>query len=107
MAAGLYQLTPLKDACLLLCRVPQLFLGHHWRDGIAGAFLVGAHHGLYCAGCCASLMVVLLVVGMMNLAWMAGLSALIALEKVLPAGRLIGRLAGLALVAVGVARVIA
>ena len=107
IACGLYQLTPLKDACLLHCRVPQLFLGHHWRDGIDGAFLVGAHHGLYCAGCCASLMVVLLVVGMMNLAWMVGLSALIALEKVLPAGRLIGRLAGLALVAVGVARVIA
>src|SRR5438876_263082 len=107
VACGLYQLTPLKDACLLHCRVPQLFLGHHWRSGIDGAFLAGAHHGLYCAGCCASLMVVLLVVGMMNLAWMVGLSALIALEKVLPAGRLIGRLAGLALVAVGVARVIA
>ena len=107
VACGLYQLTPLQDACLLHCRVPQLFLGHHWRDGIDGAFLVGAHHGLYCAGCCASLMVVLLVVGMMNLAWMVGLSALIALEKVLPAGRMIGRLAGLALVAVGVARVIA
>jgi predicted metal-binding membrane protein len=107
VACGLYQLTPLKDACLVHCRVPQLFLGHHWRDGLDGAFLLGAHHGLYCAGCCASLMVVLLVVGMMNLAWMVGLSALISLEKVLPAGRLIGRLAGFALVAVGVARVIA
>jgi predicted metal-binding membrane protein len=107
VACGLYQLTPLKDACLVHCRVPQLFLGHHWRDGPDGAFLLGAHHGLYCAGCCASLMVVLLVVGMMNLAWMVGLSVLIALEKLLPAGRLIGRLAGLALVAVGVLRVIA
>ena len=107
VACGLYQLTPLKDACLVHCRVPQLFLGHHWRDGLDGAFLLGAHHGLYCAGCCASLMVVLLVVGMMNLAWMVGLSALIALEKFLPAGRLIGRLAGGALVAVGVARMVA
>lgn len=107
VACGLYQMTPLKDACLVHCRVPQLFLGHHWRDGLDGAFLLGAQHGLYCAGCCASLMVVLLVVGMMNLAWMVGLSVLIALEKVLPSGRLIGRLAGCALVAVGVARMVA
>src|SRR5262249_20616380 len=107
VACGLYQLTPLKDACLVHCRVPQLFLGQHWREGVDGAFLLGAHHGLYCAGCCAALLVVLVVGGMMNLAWMVGLSVLIALEKLLPAGRLVGRLAGWGLVAVGVARMVA
>jgi len=107
VACGLYQLTPLKDACLRHCRLPHLFLGHHWRDGLGGALLLGAHHGLYCAGCCASLMIVLLVVGMMNVAWMVGLAALIYLEKVLPAGALVGRLAGIALSAAGVARLVA
>jgi predicted metal-binding membrane protein len=98
---GLYQLTPLKDVCLRHCRVPHLFLGQHWRDGLGGALVLGAHHGLHCAGCCASIMVVLLVVGVMNVTWMVALSALIYLEKVLPAGGLVGRLAGLALCAAG------
>src|SRR3989442_162927 len=89
-----------------LCRVPLLFLGHHWRDGAGGALLLGAHHGLYCAGCCASLMVVLLVVGVMNVGWMVALSALIYLEKVLPAGGRVGRLAGLGLCAAGAARML-
>ena len=104
IACGLYQLTPLKDACLRHCRVPHLFLGHHWRDGRAGSLVLGAHHGLYCAGCCASLMIVLLVVGVMNLAWMVGLSALIFLEKALPGGIVVGRLAGIALCVAGIAR---
>jgi len=103
---GLYQLTPLKDACLRHCRVPHLFLGHHWRDGLGGALFLGAHHGLYCAGCCASIMVVLLVVGVMNLTWMVALSALIYLEKVLPAGGLVGRIAGVALCIAGAARML-
>src|SRR5262249_19846560 len=98
---GLFQLTPLKDTCLTHCRAPHLFLAPHWRDGLGGAFRMGAEHGLFCAGCCASLMVVLLVVGIMNLAWMVALSALIYLEKVVPAGRLIGRVAGVALCAAG------
>jgi predicted metal-binding membrane protein len=106
IACGIYQLTPLKDACLRHCRVPHLFLGHHWRDGPGGALLLGAHHGLYCAGCCASIMVVLLVVGVMNVAWMVALSGLIFLEKVLPAGGLIGRIAGIALCVAGIARII-
>ena len=101
---GLYQLTPLKDACLRHCQLPHLFLGHHWRDGLGGALLLGAHHGLYCAGCCASIMAVLLVVGVMNMTWMVALSALIFLEKVLPAGLVLGRLAGCLLCAAGVAR---
>jgi predicted metal-binding membrane protein len=103
---GVYQLTPFKDACLRHCRLPLLFLGHHWRDGLGGALLLGAHHGLYCAGCCAALMVVLLVVGVMNVGWMVALSALIYLEKVLPAGGLVGRLAGLGLCAAGAARML-
>ena len=107
IACGLYQLTPLKDACLRHCRVPHLFLGHHWRDGIGGAFVLGAHHALYCAGCCAAIMLVLLIVGMMNLTWMVALSLLIYLEKVLPGGMLIGRAAGFALCAAGIARVLA
>jgi predicted metal-binding membrane protein len=106
VACGIYQLTPLKDACLRHCRLPHLFLGHHWRDGAGGAFLLGVHHGLYCAGCCASLMVVLLVVGVMNLAWMIGLSALIFLEKVLPTGIVVGRVAGVVLCAAGAARLV-
>jgi predicted metal-binding membrane protein len=107
VGCGLYQLSPLKEACLRHCRVPQLFLGHHWRDGLHGALLLGAHHGFYCAGCCLSLMVVLLVVGVMNLAWMVGLSAIIYLEKVIPNGRLVGRAAGLALCGAGVWRMMA
>ena len=103
---GLYQLTPLKDACLRHCRVPQLFLGHHWRDGIGGALVLGAHHGLYCAGCCASLMLVLLVVGVMNVGWMVALSAIIYLEKILPGGLALGRLAGLALCGAGALRLL-
>src|SRR5207249_1842983 len=103
---GLYQLTPLKNACLRHCRVPHLFLGHHWRDGLGGALVLGAHHGLYCAGCCASLMMVLLVVGVMDVAWMIALSALIYLEKVVPRGALVGRVAGIALCAAGLARLI-
>ena len=104
VACGLYQLTPLKDACLRHCRSPHLFLGHHWRDGVGGALVLGAHHGLYCAGCCASLMVVLLVVGMMNVAWMVGLTGLILLEKAVPGGIVVGRAAGIWLCAVGLVR---
>jgi predicted metal-binding membrane protein len=106
VACGLYQLTPLKDACLRHCRSPHLFLGHHWRDGLGGALRLGVHHGAYCAGCCASLMLVLLVVGMMNLAWMVALSGLILLEKVVPGGMLVGRIAGVGLCAAGVARLL-
>lgn len=107
VACGLYQLTPLKDACLRHCRVPHLFLGHHWRDGVSGAFLLGAHHGFYCAGCCASLMIVLLVVGVMDVGWMIALSMLIYLEKALPAGMRLGRIAGLGLCVMGVTKLLA
>jgi predicted metal-binding membrane protein len=107
VACGIYQLTPLKDACLNHCRIPHLFLGHHWRDGLGGGFALGAHHGLYCAGCCASLMVVLMVVGLMNMAWMVGLSVVIYLEKIVPQGSWVGRAAGIALCVAGVQRLLA
>ena len=104
---GVYQLTPLKRLCLEHCRSPLSQLLHY--AGFRGPLRdlrVGAHHGLYCAGCCAALMVVLLVVGVMNVGWMVALSALIYLEKVLPAGGLVGRLAGLGLCAAGAARML-
>jgi predicted metal-binding membrane protein len=107
IACGIYQLTPFKDACLRHCRVPHLFLGHHWRDGLGGAFLLGAHHGLYCAGCCASLMIVLMVVGLMNMVWMVGLSVLIYVEKIVPRASMVVRVAGVALCAAGVQRLMA
>ena len=87
--------------------MPHLFLGQHWRDGLWGALRLGAHHGLFCAGCCLSLMIVLLVVGVMNLTWMVGLSAVIYLEKVVPEGRLVGRVTGVALGGAGLWRIIA
>jgi len=107
VGCGLYQLTPFKERCLRHCRAPHLFLGQHWRDGPGGALALGAHHGLTCAGCCASLMGALLVVGVMDLAWMIGLGLLILLEKLLPFGAWVGRAAGLALCALGVARILA
>src|SRR5579875_1215046 len=72
IAAGVYQLTPLKAACLRHCRAPLEFLTRHWRRGRRGALLMGAHHGLYCIGCCWMMMLVLFVGGVMNLAWIAG-----------------------------------
>ena len=75
VAAGIYQLTPWKSRCLSHCRSPLGFLMSRWRDGNAGAFLMGFGHGIYCLGCCWALMCVLFAVGVMNLAWVAGLTA--------------------------------
>ena len=104
MAAGLYQLTPLKTACLEKCRSPLSFLMRLWRPG-SGAARLGLTHGLYCLGCCAMLMALLFVFGVMNLAWVACLAVAVLIEKVVPGGQRIGRLAGLAVLAVGVAMV--
>jgi predicted metal-binding membrane protein len=103
LAAGIYQLTPMKTLCLSQCRSPLGFLMTSWRDGGSGAFLMGLHHGLFCFGCCAMLMILLFVFGVMNLMWVAALSLLVLLEKVLPGGRLIARLSGVAMLAAGVA----
>ncbi len=98
IAAGLYQATPLKRACLDACRSPLSFLMRLWRPGWAGAARLGLAHGIYCLGCCALLMILLFVFGVMNLIWVASLSLFVLVEKALPAGSRIG--AGAAIVAV-------
>lgn len=107
VAAGAYQLTPLKDLCLSKCRSPLGFLLNHWREGRRGALQMGFHHGAYCLGCCWGLMAVLFVVGTMNLLWMALLSAVILLEKVLGGGVALSKLVGVLLVGAGVAMIAA
>jgi predicted metal-binding membrane protein len=83
-AAAVYELTPLKDACLGKCRSPFGFLMGAWRDGVHGAGEMGAKHGLWCLGCCWALMVALFALGVMSIVWMAVVAALITVEKVLP-----------------------
>lgn len=99
--AGLYQLTPFKGACLSHCRSPLGFLMTRWRDGASGAFRMGASHGLFCLGCCWALMVVLFAVGVMNLAWVAALTVLVLIEKLTPAGLVLSRLSGVAMLGFG------
>jgi predicted metal-binding membrane protein len=99
IAAGVYQLTPLKRACLAHCRSPLGFLVGHWRDGVAGAFNMGFRHGLYCCGCCWALMSVLFAVGVMNLLWVAALTVFVFAEKFGPAGVVVARASGVAIVA--------
>ena len=79
--AGLYQLTPLKRACLRHCRTPLGFLMAEWREGPRGALAMGLRHGLYCAGCCWALMLLLFVAGVMNPVWIVVLAVAVALEK--------------------------
>ncbi len=86
VAAGVYQLTPLKRVCLKHCRTPLRFITDSWRDGRFGALRMGAGHGAFCVGCCFGLMLVLFVLGVMSLLWMAVVGALIFAEKVLPFG---------------------
>jgi predicted metal-binding membrane protein len=99
--AGVYQLTPWKDACLHRCRSPAQFLSAHWRAGRAGALRLGLLHGLYCVGCCAVLMALLFVGGVMNLLWIAGIALFVLLEKTLPLGRGGSWVSGLGLIATG------
>lgn len=101
LAAGLYQMTPLKQACLSRCRSPIGFVMGHWREGAAGALRMGVRHGLYCLGCCWVLMALLFVGGVMSLAWIGALAAYVLIEKTAPAGGWISRFAGLALIAWG------
>lgn len=104
VVAGLYQLTPLKDACLKQCRSPLSLLMQHARTlqaGVVGRLRVGATHGAYCLGCCWALMTVLVLIGMMNLAWMAAVAAVIVAEKVLTSGTVFSRAFGVLLVGAG------
>jgi predicted metal-binding membrane protein len=87
LVAAAYELTPFKDVCLSKCRSPLGFLIGSWRDGLGGALNMGARHGAWCVGCCWALMASLFALGVMSLAWMAFVAALIALEKTLPWGR--------------------
>jgi predicted metal-binding membrane protein len=84
VAAAIYELTPLKTVCLRHCRSPLGFLLSSWRDGLSGALRMGAQHGAWCVGCCWALMASLFALGVMSIAWMAFVAALIAAEKTLP-----------------------
>lgn len=101
IAAGLYQLTPLKTVCLAHCRSPAQYLAQHFRPGAVGAFRLGWKHGTYCLGCCWFLMALLFAGGIMNLVWIAGLAVYVLIEKVAPCGQLIARIAGAAMVLIG------
>jgi predicted metal-binding membrane protein len=101
-AAGLYQLTPLKELCLRHCRGPMHFILQGWHEGRIGAIRMGAEHGLYCVGCCWGLMVILFTLGVMSLFWMAAVAGIIFAEKVLPYGLRLSRGFALAFVALGI-----
>jgi len=101
IAAGIFQWTPWKDACMAKCRNSIGFLLTHWRPGYMGAFRLGSRYGLYCVGCCWLLMVLSFALGVMNLVWMAALTLFMLVEKISPAGRFISRSAGIGLIAWG------
>jgi predicted metal-binding membrane protein len=101
LAAGLWQLTPLKTACLRQCRSPISFMSMHWRSGIRGAFGMGIKHGTYCLGCCWFLMALLFYAGVMNLIWISGLAMFILVEKLMPGGDIIGKVIGVLLIVWG------
>jgi len=107
VAVGLYQLSPLKSACVSQCRSPGQFISRHWRPGWEGAFRLGVIHGAYCVGCCWMLMGLLFVGGVMNLLWVVGLTILVAAEKLLPGGSLLAKVSGIAFILWGFARVLA
>lgn len=86
LGAGIFQFTPLKHACLTQCRAPFDFIMTRWREGARGAFRMGVEHGLFCAGCCWALMGLLFVAGVMNILWIALLSLIVGVEKLLPRG---------------------
>jgi predicted metal-binding membrane protein len=100
--AGVYQVTPLKRSCLRACRSPLGVIASSWRGGVAGAFRIGVHHGLYCLGCCWALMLILFAGGVMNLAVIIALTLWVAVEKIAPFGDRTATASGLALVALAV-----
>jgi predicted metal-binding membrane protein len=101
VAAGVYQCTPLKSACLRHCQTPLGFIMSHWRDGNLGAYRMGLQHGAFCVGCCWVLMALLFVGGVMNLFWVAGLAVFVFVEKLAPPGPWPPRLVGATLIAWG------
>jgi predicted metal-binding membrane protein len=102
LAAGIYQLTPIKHACLRHCRSPLAFLSTNWRQDARGALRMGLVHGAFCVGCCWFLMGLLFFGGVMNLYWIAGIALFVLFEKTVPAGHWLGYATGVALLAWGV-----
>ena len=103
LLAGVYQFTPLKYMCLDKCRSPLSFITEHWHGSReqGEAFKLGLHHGLFCVGCCWSLMLLMFAVGVGNIGWMLALGAVMAIEKNMPWGRRLSAPLGLALFAAG------
>lgn len=106
MAAGIFQFTPIKAACLNKCRTPIGFLLTEWRPRRAGAFRMGLKHGKYCIGCCWALMMILFVGGVMSLTTIAALSSLVLIEKLMPRGDIIAKLGGVLLFLWGLSLII-
>jgi predicted metal-binding membrane protein len=101
IAAGLYQLSPLKAACLRKCQSPLMYLGQNWQKGKVGALRMGLSHGLYCLGCCWVLMGLLFYGGVMELRWIVGLALYVAIEKLIPTGNRLSHLTGVLLIGWG------
>lgn len=102
IGAGIYQLTPAKNACLGHCRTPMNFLTQRWRRGAGGAAVMGMEHGAYCVGCCWVLMLLLFVGGVMNLLWIAAIAVFVLIEKAAPFGAATGRVTAVLLILSGV-----
>jgi predicted metal-binding membrane protein len=100
LVAGVYQLTPIKLACLRTCQSPFGFLMSRWRTGPAGAFRMGLEHGAFCVGCCWALMLLLFAGGVMNLIVIAALTLFVAFERLTPLGARAARVSGILLIAV-------
>lgn len=103
IVAGLYQWSPLKDACLSQCQSPLLFIQRHggFRRDALGSLRLGVRHGFYCVGCCWALMMLLFVGGVMNVLWIAAIAIFVLIEKVIPAGRFVSRAAGIGFIVAG------
>jgi len=101
VAAGLYQISPLKSACLRKCQSPLMFFARNWQKGYLGALRMGLSHGLYCLGCCWVLMGLLFYGGVMELRWIVGLALYVAAEKLIPAGNRLSRFTGILLIGWG------
>lgn len=102
LAAGIFQFTPFKKRCLTHCRAPLDFIMTRWREGRSGAFRMGVEHGAFCAGCCWALMALLFILGVMNILWIAALTIVVALEKMLSRAEWFSAASGLALVCWGI-----
>ena len=106
ITAGVYQFTPLKNACLEKCRSPIDFLSSNNRKGVQGSFIMGAHHGLFCLGCCWALMALLFVGGVMNLFWITGLALYVLFEKIIIKAGWLDKIMGLILIVFGISLLI-